>query len=425
VRIVDRIKMSLEGVTIALDAMRANKVRASLTILGVAVGVFVVVVISAAVHGINASVAKQFEAAGPTTFFVQRWPITFEACDGSTDTCRWRANPRLTFAEAEALKRLESVGEVGIQQGWGASVKVRDRTLPQVQILGVASNWPQINPPEMVDGRVFTDQEARSAARVVVINTTARDRLFSEGEDALGREITLTSLYGGGSRGGPFVVVGVFKDNVSFLQGGEQPRIVTSIYALERRLGAQTRWMTLIIKPSASSRQDVTIDEVTAALRGMRGLRPGRESNFAVITQDKLFEVYNSVFGMFFLVMIALSSVGLLVGGVGVVAIMMISVTERTREIGVRKALGATRGVILWQFLVEAVTLTAAGAAIGLAIGWAGSTIVRNVTPIQASVPPLAVLAALGTSAVTGIVFGMLPALRASRLDPVTALRYE
>jgi putative ABC transport system permease protein len=361
---------------------------------------------------------------GPTTFFVQRWPITFEACDGSTDTCRWRANPRLTFAEADALKRLESVGEVGIQQGWGAAVKVRDRTLSQVQILGVTSNWAQLNPPEMVDGRVFTEQESRSAARVVVINTTARDRLFSEGEDALGKEITLTSLQGA-SRGGPFVVVGIFKDNVSFLQGGEQPRIVTSIYALERRLGAQTRWMALIIKPATASRQDVAIDEVTAALRGMRGLRPGRESNFAVITQDRLFEVYNNVFGMFFLVMIALSSVGLLVGGVGVVAIMMISVTERTREIGVRKALGATRGVILWQFLVEAVTLTAAGAAIGLVVGWAGSTIVRSATPIQASVPPMAVLAALATSAVTGIVFGMLPALKASRLDPVTALRYE
>jgi putative ABC transport system permease protein len=183
--------------------------------------------------------------------------------------------------------------------------------------------------------------------------------------------------------------------------------------------------MAFVIKPSATARQDLTIDEVTAALRGMRGLRPGRESNFAVITQDKLFDVYNRVFGMFFLVMIALSSVGLLVGGVGVVAIMMISVTERTREIGVRKALGATRTTILWQFLVEAVTLTATGAAIGLVIGWAVSLIVRSATPIQASVPPMAVLAALGTSALTGIVFGMLPALRASRLDPVAALRYE
>ena len=200
--------------------------------------------------------------------------------------------------------------------------------------------------------------------------------------------------------------------------------MVTSVFALERRLGAQAQWMSLVVKPTESTTQDIAIDEVTAALRGMRGLRPSRESNFAVITQGKLLEVYNKVVGMFFLVMIALSSVGLLVGGVGVVAIMMISVTERTREIGVRKALGATRTVILWQFLVEAITLTATGAAIGLVTGWLISILINHATPIRASVPPMAVLAALVTSAVTGIVFGMLPALKASRLDPVAALRH-
>ena len=422
-RFWDKIRMSLEGVSIALDAMRANKVRAGLTILGVAVGVFVVVIISAAVHGINESVAKQFESAGPTTFFIQRYPITFEACDGSGDTCKWRSNPRITFGEAEALKRLSSVGEVAIQQGWGAAAKYRDRSLPQVQVLGITSNWPVLNPPEMIDGRVFTEQEARSASRVIVINTVAKERLFGE-EDAIGKEVNLQANQGN-QRGGPFTVVGVFKDNASFLQGGERPRIVTSIYALERRLGAQTNWMALLIKPAENARQDLTIDEVQASLRAMRGLRPGKESNFAVITQDKLFETYNKIFGMFFLVMIALSSVGLLVGGVGVVAIMMISVTERTREIGVRKALGATRVIILWQFLVEAVTLTASGASIGLVLGWGVSSLVRLFTPVAASVPPLAVAAALGASAITGIVFGMLPALKASRLDPVAALRYE
>ena len=422
-RFIDRVRMSLEGVTIALDAMRANKVRAGLTILGVAVGVFVVVVISAAVHGINESVAKQFESSGPTTFYVQRFPIVFEHCDDSSESCKWRSNPRLTFAEADALKRLGSVAEVGIQQGWGAQAKYREKTLASVTVLGFTSNWPQINPPEMVDGRVFTEQESRGASRVVVINTVAKQRLFGE-SDAIGKDVILSANQGT-NRGGPFTVVGVYKDNASFLSGGERPKFVTSIYALERRLGAQTKWMTIVIKPHASARQDVAIDEVTAAMRGLRGLRPSRESNFAILTQEKLFDVYNKVFGMFFLVMIALSSVGLLVGGVGVVAIMMISVTERTREIGVRKALGATRMVILWQFLVEAITLTGTGAAIGLAVGWAVSLLVRNLSPIEASVPPLAVVAALASSALTGIVFGMLPALRASRLDPVAALRHE
>jgi putative ABC transport system permease protein len=167
------------------------------------------------------------------------------------------------------------------------------------------------------------------------------------------------------------------------------------------------------------------MDDVIAAMRARHALRPSQENDFGIITQDKLFETWGKISNMFFLVMFVLSAVGLLVGGVGVVAIMMISVTERTREIGVRKALGATRATILWQFLVEAVTLTAIGAIIGLIAGTGISMIIRHVTPIQASVPPLAIVAALGASAITGVMFGMLPALRASKLDPVEALRYE
>jgi putative ABC transport system permease protein len=311
---------------------------------------------------------------------------------------------------------------VGAQQGWGASIKYRDRYLASSSALGTTANWVRINPPTMVEGRVFTEQEVVASSRVVVINTVAKERLFGE-EPGEGKEIILAS--GGSQRGGPFTVVGVFKDETSFLSGPERPRVVMPITSLSRHLGARVQWMGLVVKPVSGITPDVAMDDVTAALRGARGLRPSRESNFAIITQDRLFDVYNKVFGMFFLVMIALSSVGLLVGGVGVVAIMMISVTERTREIGVRKALGATRFTILWQFLVEAITLTATGAMIGLGAGWLVSLVVKAMTPIAASVPPLAVVAALGMSAITGIVFGVLPAMRAAKLDPVAALRHE
>ena len=292
-RSLDKVKMSLEGVFIAFDAMKANKVRAGLTILGVAVGVFVVVVISAAVHGINESVAQQFQSAGPTTFFVQRYPIVFENCRDSGDACTWRSNPPLAYSEADVLKRLESVEEVGIRSGWGASIKYRDRELPMVGITGITANWPQLNPPDMIDGRVFTEQESRAAAPVAVINTTAAERLFGD-EAALGKEITLTALQGA-KRGSPFLVIGIYKDNASFLQGGERPAIVTSVYALNRRLGSNPRQSAFIIKPNPAVRQDQTIDDVTAALRGARGLRPSRESNFAITTQDKLFDIYNKI----------------------------------------------------------------------------------------------------------------------------------
>jgi putative ABC transport system permease protein len=406
-----------EGVRIATEAIVGNKVRAGLTILGVAVGVFVVVVISAAVHGINTSVAEDFEATGPTTFFVTRYPITFEACDGTEDTCAWLRNPRITWEEVDRLSLLENAAGVGVRMDWSGAYKYRDRQLPSAPIEAYTANWTLFGAPDMLPGgRAFTEQEVRSASRVVVLNVTAAERLFGD-SDPLDKVITIN--------GTQFAVIGVFKETGSFLSGSDRPKGVMPVTTLQRALNVSRSDMGLVVKPRDGVPRDVMVDDVTATLRGMRGLRPTEESNFAIITQDKLMETYDAIFGMFFLVMIALSAVGLIVGGVGVVAVMMISVTERTREIGVRKALGATRLTILWQFLIEAVTLTGIGALIGLASGWLMAFLIRSGTSIEASIPFGAVVAALLASAVTGVMFGMIPALRASRLDPVEALRHE
>jgi putative ABC transport system permease protein len=406
----------VEGIVIAIDALRANKVRAALTILGIAIGVFVVVVMSAAIHGINAGVAQEFEQAGPTTFFVQRFPITLEACSDADDTsCKWRNNPPLRLSEAAAIARLPSVLGVTIGTGASAPAKYFDHFLPSVSINAYTANWPDVNGGDIVLGRNFTAAEDAGAARVVVINDKMAERLFGE-SDPIGRVIALNKT--------PFEVVGLYKEAGGFL-GESRPRAIVAFSAGRRYLNAWMDWLDLTVRPRPGADRDGTIDEVTAVIRGQRGLHPAQDNNFAIITQDKLFETWGKLTGIFFLVMIVLSGIGLIVGGVGVVAIMMISVTERTREIGVRKALGATARVILWQFLVEAATLTAIGAVIGLIFGWLVALLVRSATPVAASVPPGAIAVALGASCLTGILFGLFPASRAARLDPIAALRYE
>ena len=416
-KLEQRLHTMKEGVTIALDSIQANKVRAGLTILGIAVGVFVVVVISAAIHGINDSVAKDFESTGPTTFFVSRFPISFENCDGTDATCKWLRNPALSLADVDALSQLSTVRTAGARIDFNRNTSYKGSHLNGVQISAFTGNWQQIDGGgDLYPGRNFTQDEAKSGERVVVVNEELAKGLFGE-SDPVDKDMTIGDQ--------PFRVLGVYHYKASFLSGGDSPRAIIPITAARKYLNASYDQIGLAVIPAANATRAEAIDEVVASMRARHGLRPSAESNFAIITQDQLFDVYNKIFGTFFLVMFVLSAVGLIVGGVGVVAIMMISVTERTREIGVRKALGATRGTILWQFLVEAVTLTGIGAIIGLIIGTLVALLIKLTTPVAASVPAMAVVAALGTSAVTGILFGMLPAMKASKLDPVVALRYE
>ena len=416
-RAQQRLHILSEGVTIALDSIRSNKVRAGLTILGIAVGVFVVVVISAAVHGINDSVAKDLESTGPTTFFVSRFPISFEACDGTDETCKFFRNPKLTLSDVDALQRLPTVRTAGGRLDTQRNISYKDRRLRSIDVNGFTGNWQQIDGGgDIFPGRNFTANEATTGERVVVINDELATQLFGD-SDPLEKTIQMGDE--------PFTVLGIYHYQASFLSGGNKPRAIIPIESARKHLAANWNDIGIAVIPLSGVSRAEAIDDVIASMRLRHALRPGVENDFAIITQDQLFNVYNKIFGAFFLTMLVLSAVGLIVGGVGVIAIMMISVTERTREIGVRKALGATRGTILWQFLVEAVTLTGIGAIIGLVLGIGVAMMIKAMTPVAASVPPLAIALALGASCVTGVLFGMLPAARAAKLDPVAALRYE
>jgi putative ABC transport system permease protein len=415
-RFFDRLFALAEGVVIALDAIRANKVRAGLTILGIAVGVFVVTVMSAAVHGINDGVSKSIAAAGPTSFFLTRWPAEINSCNGSADSCPWRRFPPLTIDEGKRIAALPTIQSVVGEIGSSASVKYADRELASVGLTGYTPPWMEMSGGDLTDGRNFTAGENDAAAPVVIVNPVLAERLFAGGE-AVGKTIRVN--------GQLFEVIGIFKPIPNAFESADKGRLIIPFETARRRLNVDVRWMQLSVKPAPGVARDAAIDDVLTLLRGTRHLRPGATNNFFLSTPEKILELYNKIVGAFFLVMIVLSAVGLLVGGVGVVAIMMISVTERTREIGVRKALGATKGTILWQFLVEAATLTSLGAFIGLGLGLSLAYVIRESTPIAASVPALAVVAALAASAFTGIAFGMLPAARAARLDPVEALRFE
>lgn len=410
-----RMESLHEGVVLALDQLRANKFRSVLTIIGIVVGVASVMAMSAMVSGIRHGIMTELAAAGPKNFFFGRfdWNEVRMVSDGPP----WGDNPKVTVGEILALNKLPAVKEAipGVDIN-GAVVEFGKERLPSVGTFGRGAGWTQFTTGNIVAGHDFLPSDVTSSAAVAVITTQLADKLFSQ-LDPIGRAIRIN--------GEQFRVVGVFEPANNIFASIQKYFIVIPYTAALKRLKADDEMIGGLVVTATAATQDEAMDQVAATIRIRRGMHPSEPNNFALIRQEAMARTFNRITGIFFMVMIALSSVALMVGGVGVIAIMMIAVTERTREIGIRKALGATQREIMWQFLFESVTVTFIGGVIGMAIGGGLALLVNLTTPIAARVPLGGVVAALGMATVAGVLFGLWPAWRAARLDPVVALRYE
>ena len=409
------ITSTREGIGIALDALRSNKVRAFLTILGIVIGVATVMSMAAVITGFRAMVMEGIEAIGPNNFIASRFDptaLTFSG-DGQDPT---EGKPPLTFADAEMLEALPAVRTVATSIDAGGEVRMGSRAVSGVQIMGRSADWVEYSKGDFVQGNNYLAVHDQRASNIAVLSPDLAEQLFP-GTSPIGRSVRI--------KGREFRVSGVYKlkDNI-FASAMKNWAVVPSTTAI-KDLEANAEWMDFLVVTERGFTQERAMDDVTAALRSARGLRPAEENNFALIKQEAFKQMFDRLTGVFFIVMVVLSSIGLIVGGVGVVGIMMISVTERTREIGVRTALGAKASEILWQFLVESVTVTVIGGAIGLAVATAFAGLITALTPVNATIPLWAIFASIMASGGAGIVFGLYPANKAARLDPVEALRHE
>ena len=414
IRVVTQIG---QNVAVALSALRASKLRSALTILGVVIGVSTVMTMASLVQGIRDQIVRTLEIAGPTTFYVLK---VFSQTPVNPDRLPKYIRIRPDLAEAEA-ERIRAIPGVLYASLWGqaiARVEYEGSRTQKVAVFGSDEGFTTIQGGELAAGRWFTRSEVISGTPVVVLRDAIADKVFGR-LDPLGKLVRVG--------GRPARVIGIYVQpgNIFSPPGSEIGAIIPY-----RMLNAQfqvdkTQGIWIPVKPKPGVSVADAQAAVTVALRTGRKLRPRDRNTFDLVTQDQVLDTFNSLTSIFFLVLIVLSSVALLVGGIGVMAIMMVSVTDRTKEIGLRKALGATTGDIRLQFLVEAATLTGIGAIIGVITGAALGKFMTLVLDIATGFPLTLTLVAVTSSIVVGVMFGIIPANRAARLDPVDALRYE
>jgi len=406
-----------ENLGIAVDALRTNKLRSSLTILGVVIGVATVMTMATIVKGIRDQILTTISVAGPTTFYVMK---IFSSTPINPDQLPKyvRVRPDLRAEEATRIAALPEVAYAGIWSQIQARINYNGVRTRDVIVYGADDRYQETFGGELVAGRWFTKSELRSGAPVVVLQERHARQVF-------GRLSPLEKLVQIGGR--PVQVIGLYQepDNIFAPPGQEIGAILPFEFTWHAYNIDKTNALFIVVKPKPGISVADAEDAATIALREMRGLRPADKNNFDLLSQDQILNVFMSITDIFFLVMLVLASVALMVGGIGVMAIMMVSVTARTREIGIRKALGATRRDILVQFLIEAATLTGIGGLLGIAFGLAAGRGVTMLLNVPADAPILQTLIAVAVSVGIGLVFGVIPARRAARLDPIEALRHE
>ncbi len=400
-----------EAVGMGLQSIRAYKMRAFLTILGVVMGIMTVTGMSSIVAGLNASMAAQIESLGSSVVFIR----PFGPGENLTQEQR-RRRKGLTQAEVDALARLPQVKAVApIEPVSVDLIKSGSLKLQSANVFGVTPAYEVVHETYVERGRFVSEAEVNRAAKVVVLGADVADALFPH-VDPLDKEVSLD--------GRRFRVIGVLERKGKFLFMNRDNVVLVPVGAVQKK-DPRFNFLVADLKPASPALLNEAVERGREVLRRQRKLEYREQDNFTIFTQDTFTDLYRQLTGGIYLVMIAISSIGLLVGGVGVMNIMLVSVTERTREIGVRSALGARRRDILWQFLTEAMTLTGAGGLLGIAIGAAVALLINTFSPFPAVLQPTWVLAAFLTSLAVGLTFGLWPAAKAARLDPIEALRYE
>jgi putative ABC transport system permease protein len=417
-----RFGYSKEASRLAIDTLRKNKLRSGLTILGISIGISTVILISSAINGLNTNIADFIRALGTNDL----WIYHFEAF-ARRPTTEELNRKKLTYDDGVALRNLPHVVAVdtelvsqNFQTGMGSvSLKAGAHSIQNTVLVGATSAFKETRDLNVVEGRMWTEPEEERSAKIVVLGHDAADDLYP-GQSPIGKDVECG--------GEIFTIIGVFDKQPQPFGSGRNPQDNSAYFPLEtfRRLHPEILDYRIVVKYDNSANKDMVIEEVRETLRVRRKVHVNQDDNFAIFGPDALTKLWNSLTGGLFLFMVAVSSVGLMVGGVGVMNIMLVSVTERTREIGVRKAIGATKKDILLQFTIEAITLCFIGGLIGVAAGAIFTVILHYaVTFLHAALSAMWVTIALAVSCAIGLIFGIYPAWKAANLDPIEALRYE